>query len=89
MAQEPEEEKKSKPKKKKTINEERFRGIPAEKVVLKTHSTVYLECGSDLVYIGEEFVRRELKDAPAKFKVIEYYSANYKCPTCEVGEKCQ
>jgi len=70
------------PKRKRPKNEERFKGIPAEKVILEPDYKNCRECGAELVYIGEELVRRELSYTPAKFKVIEYYSANYKCPDC-------
>lgn len=72
----------NKPKKKKSNNEDRFKGIPTQKIVLEPDYKNCPECGADLVYIGEELVRRELSYTPAKFKVIEYYSANYKCPEC-------
>ena len=87
FANELEAEKKSKPRNKKPDNEERFKGIPAKKVILEPDSKTCPECGTDLVYIGEELVRRELKYTPAKFEVIEYYSANYKCPECTPDAK--
>lgn len=82
IAAELEEISRSTPKKKKPVDTERFKGVPVKKVVFEPDSKVCGECGSELVYIGEEFVRRELKYTPAKFKIIEYYSANYKCPSC-------
>ena len=86
IAKELEELKKSKPRKKKADNAERFKGIPAEKVLLEPDSKFCPECGTELEPIGEELVRRELKFTPAKFRIIEYYSANYKCPSCEMDE---
>lgn len=88
IANELENEKCSKTRKKKSTNDERFKGIPAEKVILEPDSKVCPQCGETLEYIGEEFVRRELHYTPAKFKVIEYYSANYKCPSCIPAVKC-
>ena len=42
-------------------------------------------CGTQMVLIGEEYVRRELKFIPATCKVIEYYSQSYGCPSCKEG----
>lgn len=76
-----------KKRKQKATNAERFNGLPIEKVYLdKDGEKVCAECGTPLVYIGEEYVRRELKFTPAKMTVIEYYSKNYKCPECENNE---
>jgi len=86
ISEELEAELKNKPRKKKVINEEKFKGIPVEKVILDPDSKVCPECGSDLELIGTELVRRELKYTPARFKVIEYYSNNYKCPNCEAED---
>lgn len=82
IAEELEADKKSKAKKKKPTNQERFKGIPVKKELLEPDSKVCPDCGTELEKIGEEFVRRELKYTPAKFEIIEYYSANYKCPAC-------
>ena len=83
ISEELEAEKKSKPRKSKSTNVERFKGIPVEKVTLEPDSKLCPKCGKELELIGTELVRRELKYTPAKFKVIEYYSNNYKCPDCE------
>lgn len=78
---------KSKKRKPKATNDERFKGLPIEKVYLDLEGEkVCSECGTPLVYIGEEYVRKELKFTPAKMTVIEYYSKNYKCPGCEAAE---
>ena len=42
-------------------------------------------CGTQMVLIGEEYVRRELEFIPATCKVIEYYSQNYGCPSRKEG----
>ena len=42
-------------------------------------------CGTQMVLIGEEYVRRELEFIPATCKVIEYYSQSHGCPSCKEG----
>ena len=42
-------------------------------------------CGTQMVLLGEEYVRRELEFIPATCKVIEYYSQSYGCPSCKEG----
>ena len=42
-------------------------------------------CGTQMILIGEEYVRRELEFIPATCKVIEYYSQSYGCPSCKKG----
>ena len=42
-------------------------------------------CGTQMVLIGEEYVRRELEFIPATCKMIEYYSQSYGCPSCKEG----
>ena len=74
-------------KKKRSTNLERFKGIPVRKVELIPDSLICPDCGSELERIGEELVRRELEYTPAIFKVIEYYSVNYKCPVCTPDKK--
>ena len=77
----------TKKRKAKVSNAERFQGVPVKKVYLDIEgSKTCKECGTELIYIGEEYVRRELKFTPAKMTIIEYYSKNYKCPECEANE---
>lgn len=77
----------SKAKKKRSTNLERFKGIPVKRIELEPDSKICPDCGSEMERIGEEFVRRELEYTPAVFKVIEYYSINYKCPECSPEKK--
>ena len=74
-----------KPRKRKTLQIEKFAGLPVKKVYLDLpeDKKTCRECGTPLKEIGKEFVRRELDFIPAKLKVIEYYSINYTCPVCE------
>lgn len=77
----------TKKRKRKANNTERFKGVPVEKVYLDLDGDkVCSECGTALVCIGEEYVRRELKFTPAKMTILEYYSRNYKCEECEKNE---
>lgn len=74
-------------RKKKATHEELFKGLKVEKVVipLPEEAQVCPVCGTQMVLIGEEYVRRELEFIPATCKVIEYYSQSYGCPCCKEG----
>lgn len=76
-------------RKKKATHEELFKGLKVEKVVvpLPEEDQICPVCGTQMVLIGEEYVRRELEFIPATCKVIEYYSQSYGCPY--VPEICQ
>ena len=64
-----------------------FKGLKVEKVVvpLPEEDQICPVCGTQMVLIGEEYVRRELEFIPATCKVIEYYSQSYGCPSCKEG----
>ena len=74
-------------RKKKAAHEELFKGLKVEKVVvpLPEEDQVCPVCGTQMVLIGEEYVRRELEFIPATCKVIEYYSQSHGCPSCKEG----
>ncbi len=72
------------PKKRKprATNEERFKGMPVKKEYLDIPEDERFcsSCGTPLVYVGEEFVRRIFDYTPGVGRVIDIYSRNYKCP---------
>ena len=72
-------------RKKKATMEDHFKGLPVSEVLLDIPEAERIcdRCGTPLVKVGKTFVRREFCYVPAKGKVIEYYSVNYKCPVCE------
>ena len=74
-------------RKKKAAHEDLFKGLKVEKVVipLPEEEQICPVCGTQMVLIGEEYVRRELEFIPATCKVIEYYSQSYGCPSCKEG----
>ena len=74
-------------RKKKAAHEELFKGLKVEKVVipLPEGEQGCPVCGTQMVLISEEYVRRELEFIPATCKVIEYYSQSYGCPSCKEG----
>ena len=74
-----------KTRKKRSGNEERFKGIPVEKIYLEPSEEERFcsKCGEQMSRIGTEFVRRELKIIPARATVVEYYSVNYSCTACK------
>mgnify|MGYP004582907883 CR=1 FL=1 len=74
-------------RKKKATHKELFKGIPVEKVVipLPEEDQICPVCGTQMVLIGEEYIRRELEFIPATCRVIEYYSQSYGCPVCKEG----
>ena len=76
-------------RKKKATHEDLFKGLKVEKVVipLPDEDQACPVCGTQMVLIGEEYVRRELEFIPATCKVIEYYSQSYGCPCCKVCQR--
>lgn len=72
-----------------SADRDRYAGLPVEKKYLDVPEEERFcpDCESPLLEIGETFVRRELKFKPASFKVVEYYSKNYKCPKCSPNLK--
>ena len=79
---------KSHNRKKKTTLSEKIKGIPVEQIICDIEGAKICElCGSDLVKIGQEIVRRELEYIPAKVKVLEYVSLHYACPECKETEE--
>ncbi len=74
-------------RKKKAAHDDLFKGLRVEKVVipLPEEEQVCPVCGTQMVLIGEEYVRLELEFVPATCKVIEYYSQSYGCPSCKEG----
>ena len=74
-------------RKKKAAHEELFKGLKVEKVVvpLPEEDQICPVCGTQMVLIGEEYVRRELEFIPATCKVIECYSQSHGCPSCKEG----
>ena len=79
-------------RKKKATHEDLFKGLKVEKVVvpLPEEDQICPVCGTQMVLIGEEYVRRELEFIPATCKVIEYYSClSIHCCMDHVSEVCQ
>lgn len=74
-------------RKKKATHEDLFKGLKVEKVVipLPEENQICQVCGTQMVLIGEEYVRRELEFIPATCKGIEYYSQSYGCPSYKEG----
>ena len=72
-------------RKKKTTQEEKFANLPVEEriIELPEDQRVCETCGTELTYVGKEFLRRELSFIPAKVKIIEIYSATYECRKCK------
>ena len=78
----PEEEPKS--RKAKRTHAETFKGIPVTKEVvpLPEDERQCPNCGTDLVKVGEEYVRTEFRFTPAKGSVVRIYRETWKCPSC-------
>lgn len=84
----PDEETGRKKRKAKVINNEKYAGLPEKKEYLDIpeKDRVCPKCGTELEYIGEEYVRTELHFVPARMYKVQVYSKNYGCPKCKLGE---
>lgn len=75
-------------RKPKKLLSEKLSGIPVEQVICDIEGDKTCDqCGTELVKIGQEVVRRELEYIPAKVKVLEYVSLHYGCPECKETEE--
>ena len=72
-------------RKKKSKASDKFAGIKTEKKYLDVDEDrrICAVCGTNLEYIGEEFVRREIEIIKPEVRIIEYYSRTYGCPKCK------
>ena len=69
--------------------EEKLKDIPHEKKLwtLAEEDRFCQVCGTELVSVGEEFVRTEIEFIPAKVRVIDYYRETFECRTCRKNGK--
>ena len=63
---------------------ELLKDLPRTKKLLSLNEEdrICIECGDNLVPVGEEFVRTEIEFIPAKVHVIDYYRETFECRTC-------
>ena len=72
--------------------EEQFENLPVEEVIVDTLSVedkICSACGTEMVPIGHEKIRTELKFTPAKLVRIDYLATTYECPSCKNTEEPQ
>ena len=77
-------------RKKKPTLDEQFENLPATKVYIDTLSDeekICPVCDTQMVPIGHEYLRTEIKFTPAKLEKIEYYGTTYGCPECKETEE--
>ncbi len=81
-----------KPRKKKPTLAEQFENIPTRQVTVHTLSDedrICPLCGSEMLAIGTEVIRSEVKYTPPKLERIEYIATTYACPECKDTEEPQ
>lgn len=63
--------------------------LPHEKVILTlpAEQRICPNCNTEMVPVGEEFVRHELKFVPASLKVQDIYVMTYECRPCRLKGK--
>lgn len=76
-------------RKAKRTHAELFKNVPScdEIISIPDDERLCPSCGTQLEYIGKEFVRHEFRFSPAKGKVVNIYRETYKCPECAVSEE--
>ena len=76
-------------RKAKRTHAELFKNVPScdEIISLPDDERICPFCGTQLEYIGKEFVRHEFRFSPAKGKVVNIYRETYNCPECAVSEE--
>ena len=74
-------------RKAKATHDDIFKGVKKTRRVIPLDEAdkICPVCGTEMVRVGEEYVRRELVYIPAKCEIIEYYREVYSCPECKLG----
>ena len=81
-----------KSRRKKPTLEEQFKDIPTRQVQVNTLSDedkLCPICGSEMLAIGTEVIRKEIVYTPPKLECIEYVATTYACPKCKDTEEPQ
>jgi len=79
-------------RKKKPTLEEQFPGARVNRIVVDSLSEEEKQCpvcGTEMMPIGTEVIRREVEFIPAKYEVTEYVATTYECPQCKQTEEPQ
>ena len=69
------------------ILQEQFKDIPTRQVQVNTLSNedkLCPICGSEMLAIGTEVIRKEIVYTPPKLECIEYVATTYACSKCKV-----
>lgn len=77
---------------KKPTLEEQFKGAAVNRVVVDSLADEEKRCpacGTEMVPIGTEVIRREVEFIPARYEVTEYVATTYECPQCRQTEEPQ
>lgn len=72
--------------------DELFKDLPVEKVCVNTLSNedkTCPVCGTEMVSIGTEVIRTEIKFIEPKLIRVEYIATTYECPECKLTEEPQ
>ena len=81
-----------KERKPKATYDEMFENLPVTQVIvdtLKGEQKTCTVCGSEMVPIGHEVIRTEIKYTEPKLERIEYIATTYECPKCKETEDPQ
>ena len=81
-----------KSRRKKPTLQEQFKDIPTRQVQVNTLSNedkLCPICGSEMLAIGTEVIRKEIVYTPPKLECIEYVATTYACPKCKDTEEPQ
>lgn len=74
-------------RKAKATHQDIFKGVQKIKKIIPVEDAdkICPVCRTEMVRVGEEYVRREIVYVPARCEVIEYYREVYTCPECKLG----
>ncbi len=75
-------------KKKKATHDELYKNLPSEKriIYVSDNDKICGFCGSEMVHLGEKFIRDEIEIIPAKVKHIEIYQETVICEHCQKND---